>query len=626
MASSGWQFDLGAKVVKDAGTRFRVWAPKTKKMAVLILSGKAFGTVAMQRERFGYYSVTVPDVADGDRYLYQLDDGPVLPDPVSRFQPNGVHEASQVVDPQFFNWLDDGWSGIPLEQFRIYELHVGTFTTQGTFEAAIEFIDYIVGLGITAVELMPVSQFPGNRNWGYDGVFAYAPQNSYGGPNGMKQLIDACHRKGLAVILDVVYNHFGPEGFHGNEFGYYTTDKYRTPWGGAINFDGPDSDPVAEFFLNNALYWINEFHVDALRLDAVDWILDQTPKHFLQRLAEEVHIQREKLGRFIYLFAENDTNDARLINPPAIGGYGIDAQWCDNFHHALRTILTGETTGYYKDFGQFYQLVKTYCEAFVFTGEYSLYRRRRHGGSVKDRLTSQFVVFSQNHDQIGNRRCGDRLSSTQPMEKLLLVAGVVLLSPYLPLLFMGEEYGERAPFHYFISHSDPALVEAVRKGKFEEHASGICEGEIPDPFAESTFLESKIDLTLKRGAEQAMIQEFYRQLMSLRSKLPALQVFQRDQMEVIGVQQQKTLVIRRHAQASATLCLFSFSNIQEEVRLSLPPGNWEKILDSSAQHWRGTGEVAAGNITVAKATDESSIVINPFSVLVYACEDNMGQS
>lgn len=618
MAESAWQFDLGARVLKGDGTRFRVWAPKAESVAVLVLSGKAAGTVVMQQEEKGYYSVTIPDVVDGDRYLYQLDEGKAFPDPVSRFQPNGVHEASQVVDPSLFNWTDDGWSGIPLEQYRIYEIHIGTFTKEGTFEAAIQFLDYLVDLGITAVELMPVSQCPGERNWGYDGVFHFAPQHSYGGPDGMKQLINACHRKGLAVILDAVYNHLGPEGNYLADFGHYFTEKYRTPWGGALNFDGPYSDSVVEYFLSNAMYWINEFHVDGLRLDAVDWIFDQTPKHFLQQLSEELHGHRESLGRSIYFFAENDTNDARLINPPSIGGYGIDAQWCDNFHHALRTLLTGETTGYYEDFGQFNQLVKAYTDAFVYTGQYSHYRKRRHGGFAKQSPTSQFVVFTQNHDQVGNRKCGDRLSANQPLEKLLLAAGVVLLSPYIPLLFMGEEYGETAPFHYFVDHSDPVLIEAVFKGKHEEHASGICEGEIPDPGAESVFLESKIDLTLKREGEQAIILEFYRQLLAFRRDLPPLQVFRREAIEVTGIAQQKVLAVVRCSDQGAVLCMFSFSNMQQQVAICLPQGSWEKILDSSAQQWRGIGEVAAGSIAVAEPKAECSIAINPFSVLVYA--------
>ena len=385
-----------------------------------------------------------------------------------------------------------------------------------------------------------------------------------------------------------------------------------------MNFDGPDSDPVREFFIANAFYWIDEFHMDALRLDAVDWILDQRAQHFLQQIGAEVHRYREKQGRYIYLFAENDTNDMRLINPVQYGGYGIDAQWCDNFHHALRTLLTGETTGYYEDFGQFSQMVKAYSEGFVYTGEYSSYRRRCHGGPIGERPTSQLVVFSQNHDQVGNRKCGDRLSAVQSLEKLLLAAGVVLLSPYLPLLFMGEEYGEKAPFHYFVGYTDPDLIEAVRKGKHEEHASGVCEGEIPDPEAESTFLESKIDLGVRREGEQVLILEFYRRLLDLRKKLPALQVFDRRFMEVVGLAGQKVLAFRRQKENNAVVCIFSFSNTQEVATLSLPAGSWEKLLDSSGQHWRGPGEVAPERLAVADAGPGSAIPINPFSLLVYA--------
>jgi maltooligosyltrehalose trehalohydrolase len=618
MGSASWSFDLGASVLKE-GTRFRVWAPKAEKVSLLLLSGKAAGSLAMEQEEKGYFSITVPGVGDGEPYMYQLDDGPAHPDPASRYQPSGVDEASQVVDPSLFSWQDHAWSGIPLEEYRIYEIHVGTFTGEGTFEAVIQHLDYLLDLGITALEIMPVSQCPGTRNWGYDGVHPYAPQNSYGGPDGMKRLIDACHRKGLAVILDVVYNHLGPEGNHIAEFGDYFTGKYRTPWGGAINFDGPDSDQVLDFFFNNALYWIHEFHMDALRLDAVDWIFDQTPRPFLQRLSEAVRLLRENYGRRLYLFAENDTNDPRLTNSPDFCGQGIDTQWCDNFHHALRTLLTGETTGYYEDFGQFSQMVKAYQEGFVYTGEYSRYRRRRHGAPIKEPPGTNFVVFAQNHDQVGNRKCGDRLSEKQQVDKLLLAAGVVILSPYIPLLFMGEEYGERAPFHYFVDHSDQELIEAVRKGKHEEHASGICEGEIPDPSAEATFLESKLKLSLKNEGEHAIIFAFYRKLFTLRSRLPALHIIPRNQMEIAGHQQQKVLSIRREAGGTAALCLFSFSNMQEELTLTLPKGNWEKILDSSDHKWRGSGEVSPGVISVTEPGADNLITVNPFNVLVYAC-------
>ena len=397
-----------------------------------------------------------------------------------------------MVDPRFFVWQDEGWSGIPLEQYIIYELHVGTF-------------------------------------------------------------------------------------------GYYFTDKDHTPWGPAMNFDGPDSDRVREFFITNALYWIDEFHMDSLRLDAVDWILNQRAQHFLQQIVVEVHCYRVRRGRQVYLFAENDTNDARLINPVQYGGYGMDAQWCDNFHRALGATLTGETTGYYEDFGQFSQIVKAYSDGFVYTGDYSTYRKRCHGGPVGERPTSQFVVFCQNHDQVGNRKCGDRLSAVQSLGKLLLAAGLVLL-PYLPLLFMGEEYGEKAPFHYFVGYTDPDLIEAVRKGKHEEHASGVCEGELPDPEAVSSFLESKIDLRQQREGDQVLILAFYRQLLSLHKRLPAMQVFNRLQMEVTGLVPQKVMIFRRQAQNSAVVCIFSFSNTQEPATLNLPKGTWEKLLDSSTQH------------------------------------------
>ncbi|MBJ6727802.1 malto-oligosyltrehalose trehalohydrolase [Geomesophilobacter sediminis] len=611
MKTTQWQLPFGATPREDGGTFFRVWAPRAEHVAVRVVTGKSY---PLESEVGGYFSGHLPEVAVGDRYLYVIDGAAEFPDPASRFQPMGVHDASQVVDPGVYPWQDQQWHGLPLEEYLIYELHVGTFTTEGTFSAVIPHLDYLLELGVTAVELMPVSQYPGARNWGYDGVFPFAPQNSYGGPDELKQLVDACHARGLAVVLDVVYNHLGPEGNHLSSFGPYFTDRYKTPWGAALNFDGPDSDPVKEFFRQNALYWLNEFHLDALRLDAVDWIYDMSASHFLQELAAEVHRQRVAQGRWTYLFAENDTNDPRLLRPPALGGYGLDAQWCDNFHHALRTLLTRETTGYYEDFGRFEQLVKAYREAFVYTGDYSRYRRKRHGSPATDRPTSQFVVFAQNHDQVGNRTCGDRLSENQPMEKLLLAAATVLLSPYLPLLFMGEEYAERAPFHYFIDHSDPELIEAVRKGKAEEHASGICEGAIPDPAALSTYLDSKINLELRREGEHALVYGFYRQLIELRKRIPAFKVFTREEIEVTSFAEKRCFAVFRQAGESAALCLFSFANLREELTLPVP-GALEKVIDSSESKWRGSGEAAPPRLT---RSESATIVVNPFSVLVYA--------
>jgi maltooligosyltrehalose trehalohydrolase len=618
MSGAGWQQNHGANVDSCGATRFRVWAPKAHTVKVHLISGKDPGTVPLLEEENGYFARSIADIGDGDRYFYQLDQGPLRPDPVARFQPEGVHGASQVVDPSLFDWQDGGWGGIPLERYVIYEIHVGTFSREGTFEGAIPNLDYLLELGITAIELMPVSQFPGSRNWGYDGVNLFAPQNSYGGPDELKRLVSACHRLGLAVILDVVYNHFGPEGNHLGEFGGYFTEKYHTPWGSAMNFDGPDSDQVRDFFIGNALYWIEEFHMDALRLDAVDWILDQNAQHFLQKLAEAVHDAQAKLGRQLQLFAENDTNDVRLIQPPEIGGYNIDAQWNDNFHHALHALLTGESTGYYQDFGQFSQLVKAFAQGFVYTGQYSSYRKRHHGAPSGDRPTCQFVVFSQNHDQIGNRKGSDRLSTMLPLGKLLLAAGVVLLSPYLPLLFMGEEYGEQAPFHYFVNHSSPDLIEAVRKGKREEQACGTCDGEIPDPAAESTFLESKINPGLVREGEQAIILKFYRELLTLRRELPTLQVFRREQIETAGRELQKILTVQRYKESGTVICIFSFSHLQQIVTHDFTKGSWTQVLDSSAQKWGGPGEVTPQNFEVATKIESRLITVNPFTMQVYS--------
>jgi len=615
METAAWNLDLGATVSGATGTDFRVWAPKARSISVQLGSTKISKRVPLQQEQNGYFCGKITGVTAGDHYLYLIDSGPGRPDPVSRFQPDGVHGASQIVDPRSFTWHDRQWQGVRQEEYVIYELHVGTFSREGSFDGVIPFFDYLVNLGVTAVEIMPVAQCPGRRNWGYDGVYLFAPQNSYGGPDGLKRLVDACHAHGLAVILDVVYNHFGPEGNYSGEFGHYVTDKYRTPWGDALNYDGPCSDPVNEFFISNALYWIHEYHIDALRLDAVDWIFDLTARHFLQRLVEDVQRHAQMLGRHVYLFAEHDANDARLVHPPERGGYGINAQWNDGFHHSLRTLLTGETSGYYRDFGRFSQLVKAFEHGFVHTGEYSAFRGRRHGGPAPDVPTSRFVVFSQNHDQVGNRTCGDRLAASVSHEKLLLAAGTVLLSPYIPLLFMGEEYGETAPFHYFVDHSDQELIEAVRKGKAEEHASGTCDGDPPDPAAEITFLESRIDLTVKREGRQACIQKFYRRLLALRRKMPCLQVFDRDSIEVKGLERNKTLAVLRKAAGTRMLCLFCFSDAAEDVMLVLPAGAWVKLLDSAEQQWEGAGEVAPRELQASQGA--ASIAMRPYSLVMY---------
>ncbi|MBI1921418.1 MAG: malto-oligosyltrehalose trehalohydrolase [Geobacter sp.] len=615
MGIGGWKLDIGAEVTKEGTTRFRVWAPKSRTVAIRIVSGKRTGTIPLQAEEFGYFSATVEGVAAGDRYFYLLESGEARPDPASRFQPDGVHEASQVVDPMLFTWHDEGWKGFPLDEYVIYELHVGTFTREGTFDAVIPRLDYLKDLGITAVQLMPVVQFPGNRNWGYDGTYPFAPQNSYGGPEGLNRLVDACHAKGLAVVMDVVYNHLGPEGNYLAEFGHYFTDRYRTPWGDAVNLDGPYSDQVRAFFIANALYWLDEYHVDALRLDAIHGIFDFSARHFLRELAEEVHRHREALGRHNYVIAESALNDPRVVAPPEIGGHGLDAQYNDDFHHALHTLLTGENRGYYQDYGRFDQMVKSFSEGFVYSGNYSPFRKRRHGSSSSDIPPGRFVVCAQDHDQVGNRMKGDRLTALLPLEKLTLAAGLVILSPYLPLLFMGEEYGEPAPFPYFTSHSDPALVEAVQEGRKAEFASFAWQGEPPDPQDEATFLGAKIDPGLREKGEHAVVFRFYIRLLELRRTLPPLRNRDRKEIEVIGFEDEKVIVVRRRSAGDEACCIFSFSDTEQEVAVPLAEGAWEKVLDSSAREWAGRGESAPQ--TVAAEQNGSRVRIGPFSVVVY---------
>ena len=545
---------------------------------------------------WGYYECTVQGVSPGSRYFYRLNQSTERPDPASCFQPEGVHGPSEVVDRQF-PWEDHAWHGLPLSGYVIYELHVGTFTSQGTLDAIIPHLDVPCDLGVTAVELMPLAQFPGGRNWGYDGAYPFAVQNSYGGPQALKRLVNACHQRRLAVILDVVYNHLGPEGNYIGEFGPYFTNRYHTPWGRAMNFDGPESDHARNFFIQNALYWITEFHIDALRLDAVHAILDHSPRPFLEELALTIKNQAERLNRRIHLIPESAANDARLIRARELGGYGLDAQWSDDFHHSLRVLLTGERTGYYEDFGDLRHLVKAFREGFVYSGEYSPFRRRRHGSSSRDLPADRFVVYSQNHDQIGNRMKGERLSQLVSFEALKLAAATVILSPFIPLLFMGEEHGETAPFQYFISHIDPELVEAVRLGRRAEFSNFAAGHDVPDPQDEATFYRCKINHSLRGQGRHRVLFEFYKELLRLRRDLPALSVLSKENLEVGSFERKKVLWLRRWSGGDEASLLLSFSPIPAAVKISLPDGAWRKELDSAQERWQGPGSTVPAEVT-----------------------------
>jgi maltooligosyltrehalose trehalohydrolase len=552
--------------------------------------------VPMDSDGQGYFETIVRGLGPRARYRYVLDGTREWPDPVSRFQPDGVHGPSVVVDPASFCWTDRTWRGLSLEDFIIYELHTGAFTPEGTFEAIIPHLEYLKrDVGVTAIELMPVAQFPGRRNWGYDGTYLFAPQSSYGGPEGLKRLVDACHANGLAVILDVVYNHLGPEGNYLGEFGPYFTDRYKTAWGSAINYDGPDSDEVRHYFVSNALFWVTEYHIDALRLDAIHGIFDFSASHILKDIASAVHAQAERLNREILVIAESDLNDTRVIDQPSAGGHGLDGQWNDDFHHALRVALLGEQRGYYQDFHGLTDLATAVREGFVYSGRYSAYRRRRHGNSSEHCRPSQFVVFSQNHDQIGNRAIGDRLSTQLPFEALKVARALVLLSPNIPLLFMGEEYGETAPFQYFIEHGDPDLIEAVRQGRRREFAHfGWKAEDLPDPQDSATFERCRVNRDGLDGWQAGLLR-WTSTLIRLRKTVSTLGTGNGRTLHhgVLVLEREQVLVVHRWSdRGDRSLLVLGFNRTPETIVLTAPAGTWERRLDSRAAVFGGTGEDA----------------------------------
>ena len=619
MMADLWQLTRGASLIGPGIVRFKVWAPCVREIAVDFIERPA-QPVPMHQSEDGCFEAIVEGIRPGARYRYLLDGTRGRPDPVSRSQPDGVHGPSAVVDPGSFSWTDQAWRGLPLEDFIIYELHVGTFTAEGTFDAIIPTLSYLKEtVGITAIELMPVAQFPGHRNWGYDGVHLFAPQSSYGGPNGLKRLVNACHTAKLAVILDVVYNHLGPEGNYLGEFGPYFTDRYRTPWGAAINYDGPESDEVRRYVVNNALYWVTEYHIDALRLDAIHGIFDYGATHILKDIASAVHAQAAVLDRRIEVIAESDLNDTRVIDAPARGGYGLDGQWNDDFHHALRVALTGEGRGYYQDFDGLKDLAAAVRDGFVYRGQHSAYRRRRHGNSSAHCRPSQFVVFAQNHDQIGNRAIGDRLSTQLPFDALKVAHALVLLLPNVPLLFMGEEYGETAPFQYFIEHGDPALIEAVRQGRRKEFAHfGWKPDEIPDPQDPATFERSKPNRDRLNDLQQGLLR-WTGELIRLRQSLPVFGAGDKVHLhhEVFAFEKEGLLIVHRWSSRElAAMLVCGFNKQPVSCVLTTPAGKWQRRLDSGSAQFGGTGEGALPSQLVIESRG-LSLMLPPYAAGVY---------
>jgi maltooligosyltrehalose trehalohydrolase len=601
---------------KNDHWQFTVWAPEKKQMVLHIVSPFEEER-PMQKDNEGYFTVDVKTREKELGYFFKPEGGKDFPDPASQFQPEGVHEPSQTIDHSSFKWKDTNWKGMALNEYIIYELHVGLFTPEGTFEAIIPRLDELRAIGINALELMPVTQYPGNRNWGYDGVYPYAVQNSYGGPEGLKKLVDACHQKGMAILLDVVYNHLGPEGNYFSQFGPYFTNKYYTPWGDAINFDGEWSDGVRDYFSDNVLYWFEHYHIDGLRCDAIHVVFDNSAVHFWELTHKKLKQLEEKLQRRFYLIAESDLNSPKPVKTPEQGGYGFDAQWLDDFHHALYVLLNPADQQRYYDFGTIEQLAKAYTDGFVHSGEWVQFRKRKHGTSSANVPGDKFIVFNQNHDQIGNRADGKRLCMLVDVERIKLASAAILLAPYVPMLFMGEEYADESPFFYFVSHSDKELIKSVQEGRRKEFEAFGFDKNIPDPQDENTFNQSKIHWEKRKEGHHLIILNWHKELIRLRKASSAFINFQKRDVQA-QVIRDKAFILLRHSAGmeERMICFFNFS--EERINCFPIPSIKKagKILDSKEVQW-----------TIANGKQEShpdeieagqTISLLPLSVVVYS--------
>jgi len=498
---------------------FRVWAPGKSRVDVAV-NGRQ---VPMRPSAGGWWASSVDGAGPGTDYSFRIDGGPPRPDPRSAAQPQGIDGPSRIVDHAAFAWTDDRWRGLPLAGSVLYECHVGTFSAEGTFDGAIGHLDHLVSLGVDAIELLPVAEFSGPRGWGYDGVDLFAPHHAYGGPDGLKRLVDAAHSHGLGVIMDVVYNHLGPAGNYLPEFGPYFSQRHQTNWGPAINFDGPGSDEVRRFVVDNALMWLRDYRCDGLRLDAVHAITDDSATHILEQLGAEVAALAASQGRPLFLVAESDLNDPRFVRAVDAGGYGLDAAWADEWHHALHATLTGDRSGYYEDFGPLPLLAKALRQAWVYDGVYSTFRGRVFGRKPAGLPGSRFVVCTQNHDQVGNRALGERSAALMSDGRLRVAAALLLTSPFVPLLFQGEEWGASTPFQYFTSHSGVELGRVVSEGRRAEFASfGWSPDGVPDPQDPATYERSKLDWAEPGKERHASLLAWYTELIALRRRVPAL--------------------------------------------------------------------------------------------------------
>ncbi len=595
-------------VATDDGVRFEVWAPTAGRVDVVMDPDGDRRVVALERTPWptedvptsaAIWTTVVPEATHGTRYRIRLDGGDELADPASRHQPDGVFGPSAVVDTRRFRWTDDAWAGVALRETVLYELHVGTFTAAGTFDAAIDQLPRLADLGITVIELMPLAQFAGARGWGYDGVFPNAVQHSYGGPEGLARFVEAAHSLGVGVIVDAVYNHFGPEGNVLPRVAPYLTDTYSTPWGPAVNLSEDGSDQVRRLFIDNARMWIADYHADGLRLDAVHAIVDPLALPFLEELHTTVHDLGRARGRIVNTFLESAANDPRMLEPPP-AGWGGDAQWNDEFHHGLRVGLTGDRSGYYADYQGAVDLADVFRDNLTFSGRFSPVRGRRHGRDMSAVSPARFVVFDQNHDQIGNRRDGERLGVIVGLEKRKLALAATLLSPFTPMLFMGEEYGDPAPFPFFVDFHSPELLEAVRRGRAEEFAGFDWDEDPPDPGAEETFRSAILRPELAAGEPHSWVAALSAALLGIRRRHPVVTHPDADQrVDLLGA----TVVVRRRLGDASMVLALAITEDETDVALE----GTGVVVDTAGTDFGGPG---------ASPVDRGIVRLHPWSALL----------
>lgn len=592
---------LGAHLIEGGRCHWRVWAPRSMHADVVLYdaAGQETASQRLSIRKYGYFEGETDGIAVGQRYAFRLDGHAPRPDPASRWQPDGVHRPSAVWRAEDWTWTDTAWKGIALKDLVLYELHVGTFTPEGTFAAVIPRLPALRELGVTAIELMPVGQFPGERGWGYDGTYWYAVQQSYGGPTELQRLVDACHHHGMGVVLDVVYNHLGPEGNYLSEFGPYFTERHHTPWGAALNFDAQACEPVRKFVLGNVRQWIRDFHIDGLRLDAVHAIVDDSQPHLLAEIKRVADEEARQSGRSVQIIAESNLNDVQLLDAPEDGGYGLDAQWSDDFHHSVHTLLTDEREGYYADFDTpAQQLAKALNEVFVYDGIFSKRRGKHHGAPVGNHSGERFVISIQTHDQVGNRALGDRFGTLLGWPQQRLATGLLLLAPHIPMFFMGEEYGESRPFPFFCDFGDAGLGDAVRRGRREEFAAFGWRGELPDPLSPATFESAILSWSWPEGSPQAGLRNLYQCLLQLRQSQSALQDFvHRHACLLPNAEQPDVLLLTRGDPAVPERCVQAMFNLHAHPvpRPKVEGFPVHELMSSDETRFGGPGESRAAD-------------------------------